>query len=213
MNKQTLYPKTERISNPVYQITEKLDGSNLGFFNLFGELLIAQRSNTYKLSEIDNPEVKGAMYGGLYKFLKEHGETLLNSLYSGSGVFGEWIGMGKIKYGGSDIDKPFYIFAKANIAENYNEDYEISNLYWKRDLLKYSFILQEPPEFMGFVPLVAEATEISLSALDALYEEYTAKVNRKVEGFVIMLDNNGRSINKYVRFKNGKPSPHFVRGE
>ena len=46
MIKRTLYPKTKRVQykNRVV-ITEKLDGSNIGFFKVNGELVIAQRNN------------------------------------------------------------------------------------------------------------------------------------------------------------------------
>lgn len=52
---------------------------------------------------------------GLYGWLKENAEEILTNLYDNSGICGEWIGMGKIAYGGSDIDKKFYAFAKAKI--------------------------------------------------------------------------------------------------
>ena len=52
MIKKTLYPKTKRLW--IWEdvtITEKLDWSNLWFFNLWWELYIAQRNNIYKASE------------------------------------------------------------------------------------------------------------------------------------------------------------------
>lgn len=54
MEKKMLYPKTKRVKfkNKVV-ITEKLDGSNIGFFKVNGELLIALRSNILRMSEIE----------------------------------------------------------------------------------------------------------------------------------------------------------------
>jgi hypothetical protein len=46
--------------------------------------------------------------------------------------------------------------------------------------------------------------------LDSIYEKYTNKVNRNVEGFVINYKN---IISKYVRMKNGQLREHFDRGE
>jgi len=47
MIKKSLYPKTKRLSKNSKKIvvTEKLDGSNIGFFKLNGELVIATRNN------------------------------------------------------------------------------------------------------------------------------------------------------------------------
>ena len=66
MIKKTLYPKTKRVTfkNRVV-ITEKLDGSNIGFFKVNGKLLIAQRNNIISIDEIE--ENKGMLYQGLYR--------------------------------------------------------------------------------------------------------------------------------------------------
>ena len=102
MIKKTLYPKTKRVQykNRVV-ITEKLDVSNIGFFKVNGELVIAQRNNILLMSELE--ENKQMLYKGLKSWIDENGEDLKNRLMEGSGLFGEWIGMGKIKY--PDLDK------------------------------------------------------------------------------------------------------------
>lgn len=207
MIKQTLYPKTKRIGNPSFQITEKLDGSNIGFFKLDGELLIAQRNYVFKYSEIE--QYKGRLYGGLYGFLQEYGERLLEDLFDdGSGFFAEWIGMGQIKYGDA-LEKRLYIFAKANIRGNYeDETLEVYNIYWDRDLLIYPFASQEIPEYIGLPALVATVESVSIEELDVIYDEYLEVVNRKVEGFVIM--GQSGEITKYVRNKGGKVEPHVI---
>ena len=66
MIKKTLYPKTKRIQfkNRVV-ITEKLDGSCIGFFKVNGELLIAQRNNIFTINELE--ENKGMLYQGLLR--------------------------------------------------------------------------------------------------------------------------------------------------
>ena len=56
MVKKQLYPKTERYKQSLkgYQITEKLDGSNLGLGNFNGKLLIAQRNNVFLWDELND---------------------------------------------------------------------------------------------------------------------------------------------------------------
>ena len=66
MIKKTLYPKTKRVlyKNRV-TITEKLDGSNIGFFKVKGKLLIAQRNNVFEVDELEDN--KGMLYNGLFR--------------------------------------------------------------------------------------------------------------------------------------------------
>ena len=198
MIKKTLYPKTKRIQykNRVV-ITEKLDGSNIGFFKVNGDLIIAQRNNIFLINELE--ENKQMLYRGLKGWLDEYGEDLKDKLMEGSGFFGEWIGMGKIKY--SDLDKKVYMFAKANYVKG-----EIRNLYYEHELFKYPFVNQEFPEYIGIVPVVEERDNFpEIETLDYNYEIYKTKVNRNVEGFVIAQNNN---VNKYVRMKNGQLQAH-----
>ena len=197
MEKKTLYPKTKRVKfeNKVV-ITEKLDGSNIGFFKVNGELIIAQRNYIFKLNEID----KNIVYKGLIGWLEEHGSDLKNRLIEGSGFFGEWIGMGKIGY--PDLDKKVYMFAKANL----DTKGEVKNLYYDHKLFKYPFENQEFPNYIGIVPVVEECESVpNIEKLNCLYEIYRNKVNRNVEGFIIAQNNN---VNKYVRMKNGKLQDH-----
>lgn len=200
--KKSLYPKTRRINETdnMYVITEKLDGSNLGFFKLNGELLIAQRYYIFEFSKID--ECKSELYKGLYAWLLQYGEKLKNALRETSGVFGEWLGMGRLKYHDSDLDKRFYIFAKANIDP---ETYETYNIIYDRTLFIYPFETCVIPEFLGIVPLVIKTSNVSIEKLNALYDTYTNLAGRPVEGFVI---SQYSSVSKYVRMKNGKLADH-----
>jgi len=194
---KTVYPKTARISEEMVAITEKLDGSNIGFFKLNGELLVCTRNNIITLSEIDT--AKEVLYKGLYGWLVEQGEKLKNSLNETSGFFGEWMGTGKLKY---NLDKKVYIFAKANLDEEFN----VYNIYYKPDLLKYPFVNQSIPEFLDLVPYVELLSYIpSIQELNTLYATYCNIVGRNVEGFVL---NFGGTIRKYVRMKNGKLADH-----
>ena len=196
MLKKTLYPKTKRVKleNKVV-ITEKLDGSNIGFFKVNGELVIAQRNNIFLIGELE--ENKQKLYRGLMAWLEEHGEDLKNKLIEGSGFFGEWMGMGKLKY--PDLDKKVYMFAKANYDKG-----EIKNLYYEHELFKYPFENQQIPEYVGIVPVVEERSYYpNIEELNYIYENY--KVDRNVEGFIIAQNNN---VNKYVRMKNGKLQDH-----
>ena len=202
-----IYPKTKRVScegDKVY-LTEKLDGSNLVFFKKDNELYIAQRKNIFKISELE--EAKDILYKGLYQWLLDNKEVLQNELHEGSAICGEWLGMGKLKYTIDEFDKKWYMFAKANI----DDDFNLYNLIYEHDLFIYPFESQIVPKFIGIVPAVAELTNLpNKEQLDAIYDKYTNKVNRNVEGFVINYKN---IITKYVRMKNGVLQEHFDRGE
>ena len=202
-----IYPKTKRVScigDKVY-LTEKLDGSNLVFFKKENELYIAQRKNIFKISELE--EVKDLLYKGLYQWLLDNKEVLQNELYNDSAICGEWLGMGKLKYNVDEFDKRWYMFAKANI----DDDYNLYNLIYDHKLFIYPFSSQIIPSFIGIVPEVAELNVLpNKEYLDSIYEKYTNKVNRNVEGFVVNYKN---IITKYVRMKNGKLQEHFDREE
>lgn len=206
MIKKEIYPKTKRVScrgDKVY-ITEKLDGSNLVFFKKNEEIYIAQRSNIFKITELE--EVKDKLYKGLYQWLNDN-KDFLNDLHEGSAICGEWLGMGCLKYSVDEFDKRWYMFAKANI----DDDFNLYNLIYEHSLFIYPFQSQEIPKCIGIVPEVAELNVLPTKEhLDSIYEKYCNKVNRNVEGFVVNYKN---IITKYVRMKNGKLQEHFDRGE
>jgi hypothetical protein len=194
-----IYPKTTRIScqNNV-QITEKLDGSNLCIFKKDDVLYIAQRKRIISYNDIEQD--KQYFYKGLYQWLKDNFEVL-NTINNNSVVCGEWLGMGKIKY--PTFDKKFYMFAKANI----DDDFKLYNINYNHTLFGYSFEAQAVPVCIGIVPVVADLQcLVGKEQLDELYQEYTQQEGRNVEGFVINYNNN---ITKYVRMKNGRLSEHF----
>lgn len=207
MIKKEIYPKTKRVScsgDKVY-ITEKLDGSNLVFFKKNDELYIAQRKTIININELE--EVKDKLYKGLYQWLLDNKDYLQEQLINDSAICGEWLGMGKLKYDVGEFDKKWYMFAKANIDDEYN----LYNLIYKHELFKYPFLNQEIPKFIGIVPEVTVLNILPTKEhLDSVYEKYTSKVKRDVEGFVINYKN---TISKYVRMKNGKLEEHFDRGE
>jgi len=187
---KTLYPKTKRISDSNIIITEKLDGSNLWIFKLNWEIIIAQRNNVLKLSELNSKQC----YKWLYQRIHEN--TL--DIYEWSWVFGERIWMWAIKY---NFDKRFYIFAKARISE----DYEVSLIQYEN--LQYAFNDQIIPDCIWLVPVVQEITiNPTISYLDTLYDIYKEKVWRNVEWFII---NNQWNIIKYVRYKDWKLTEHY----
>lgn len=206
MIKKEIYPKTKRVScrgDKVY-ITEKLDGSNLVFFKKNEEIYVAQRSNIFKINELE--ENKDKLYKGLYQWVIDN-KDFLNDLHEGSAICGEWLGMGCLKYSVDEFDKRWYMFAKANI----DDDFNLYNLIYNHDLFIYPFQSQELPKCIGIVPEVAELNVLPTKEhLDSLYEKYCSKVNRNVEGFVVNYKN---IITKYVRMKNGKLREHFDRGE
>lgn len=205
MLKKEIYPKTKRVScigDKVY-ITEKIDGSNLCIFKKDEELYIAQRNNIIKFDELE--EYKDKLYKGLYQWLQDNKEVF-EELHNNSVLCGEWIGMGKLKYPVDEFDKRFYMFAKANIDEEFN----LYNLIYEHDLFIYPFQSQKIPKCVGIVPEITELNVLPTKEhLDSIYKKYCEKVNRDVEGFVINYKN---VISKYVRMKNGKLQEHFDRG-
>lgn len=209
MIKKEIYPKTKRVScvGAKVFVTEKLDGSNLVFFKKNDIVYIAQRKNIYSIDEIEIPEVKQILYKGLYQWLLENKDVLQQELHNDSAICGEWLGMGCLKYTIDEFDKRWYMFAKANIDEEFN----LYNLIYDHNLFVYPFESQEIPKFIGVVPEVVELNILpNKEHLDSIYEKYCNKVNRNVEGFVVNYNN---IINKYVRMKNGKLQEHFDRGE
>ena len=206
MIKKEIYPKTKRVScsGEKIQITEKLDGSNLCIFKKDNKLYIAQRKKILSFDELE--ENKDILYKGLYQWLIDN-QTSLNDIRDNSVVCGEWIGMGCLKYNVDEFDKRFYMFAKANI----DEDFNLFNIYYNHELFVYPFESLEIPKCIGSVPMAYELEYLpDKDKLDILYEKYTNKVKRNVEGFVVNCNNN---IRKYVRMKNGKLQEHFDRGE
>lgn len=197
-----IYPKTKRVSctgDKVY-LTEKIDGSNLVFFKKEEELYIAQRKTIFKLSELE--KAKDLLYKGLYQWLLDNGKVLESELHNNSAICGEWLGMGCLKYSIDEFDKKWYMFAKANI----DDDYNLFNLIYDHSLFIYPFVSQEIPNFIGIVPEVAELNVLPTKEhLDSIYEKYCNKVNRNVEGFVVNYKN---IITKYVRMKNNKIVEH-----
>lgn len=204
--KKQIYPKTKRLSctpEPVY-VTEKLDGSNLVIFNKDDILYIAQRNNIYSYDEINS--TCDSIYKGLKQWLNDNIEEL-SQIRNNSAICGEWLGMGKLKYTIDKFDKKFYMFAKANIDEEFN----LFNLYYTHSLFIYPFENLEIPKCIGIVPEVTELNYLpTKETLDKIYSKYVESEKRDVEGFVI---NYKDSICKYVRMKNGKLQEHFDRGE
>jgi hypothetical protein len=198
MIKKEIYPKTPRISvdGEWLEVTEKLDGSNLGIFKLNNEIYFAQRNTILKYDELE--ENKQVLYKGLLGWVNDHIDVLKEQLYEGSCLCGEWLGMGKLKYTVDEFDKRFYMFAKARI----DDEFKLSNLNYNHEQFIYPFNNQIIPEFIGIVPVVGSIPYLpDKDSLDGLYEKYCRKVNRQVEGFVISFHN---IITKYVRMKNGK---------
>ena len=206
MIKKAVYPKTQRVkcSGENIEITEKLDGSNLCIFKLNDKLYFAQRNNIICYDEIE--DCKSAIYKGLYQWIIDNIDSL-NTIRNNSVVCGEWLGMGKLKYTIDEFDKRFYMFAKANI----DNDFNLTNLYYYHSLFIYPFENQIIPNCIGIVPVVANIPYLpDKDKLDIIYSKYLNSVKRDVEGFVVNYNDN---IRKYVRMKNGKLEEHFDRGE
>lgn len=206
MIKKEIYPKTKRVScsGEKVEITEKIDGSNLCFFKKNDILYLAQRKTILSFDELE--ENKDLLYKGLYQWVQDNKDQL-NTIRENAVICGEWIGMGKLKYNVDEFDKRFYMFAKANI----DDDFNLYNIYYYHDLFIYPFETLEIPKCIGIVPMAYEIEYIpDKEKLDILYAKYTDKVKRDVEGFVV---NTNNTIRKYVRMKNGQLQEHFDRGD
>lgn len=201
MIRKEIYPKTKRVSctgDKVY-VTEKLDGSNLVFFKKDDELYFAQRNNIFKFEELE--ENKDKLYKGLYQWLLDN-KDVFEDLHNNSAICGEWLGMGCLKYTVDEFDKRWYMFAKANI----DDDFNLYNLIYDHELFIYPFQSQTIPTCIGIVPEVAELNVLPTKThLDSIYDKYVNKVGRNVEGFVVNYKN---IISKYVRMKNNKMVEH-----
>lgn len=216
MLKKTIYPKTTRLGKDTsgVLVTEKLDGSNLTFLKRHDddELYIAQRNIIFTLEELlsDDKEIEQKLYKNLKPWLAEHGEDLKSRLNNGSAICGEWLGMGgKINYK-ERLDKLFYMYAKANVKE----DFGLYNIYYNHTLFNYPFVVREFPTYIGRVPIVETLSEFpTVEEMDYLYNVYVEQLNtyrdteQRVEGFCVT---DGETIRKYVRLKNGKLTEHTV---
>lgn len=210
MIQKMLYPKTIRINDTTQKVflTEKLDGSNIGFFRIEDELIISTRNQIYTLSEFSNMIVpKDSMNKSLSVWLSIFGENLKWSLHKNSGFFGEFLTKRKIKYPEDEFPNKVYMYAKANLDDELN----ISNIFYDHSLFKFPFIEEEIPRFISVVPIVMALDHYpKVIELDDIYTWYCKKVDRKVEGFIVGFQDN---IRKYVRYKNGKATKHTIKGE
>lgn len=205
MIKKEIYPKTQRVkcAGEKVQVTEKLDGSNLCIFKLNDKCYIAQRNNIFTFEELE--ENKDKLYKGVYQWIQDNKEIFEDNLLNNAVICGEWLGMGQIKYSVDKFDKRLYMFAKANI----DEDFNLYNINYNHSLFIYPFENQEIPHIIGIVPVVTDLNVIPTKEhLDSIYEKYKEKEDRNVEGFVV---NYRNIISKYVRMKNGQMREHFDR--
>lgn len=209
--KKTLYPKTQRFNDNLsyWQITEKLDGSNLTLFKYGGELWIGTRNYVFCYEDVESKSDIG--YDGLYGWLKEHADDIKNFLEEEEAICGEWIGMGKIKYRDA-LKHKFYVFGRGKIVVDLEKDlFKLVAINRNVSCLEDWLYSTDVCEYMGVVPCVSELESVSnkhyTSVLDNLYERYVYKVRRYVEGFVITNLYTGQPF-KYVRLKNGKLTQH-----
>ena len=206
MIKNTLYPKTTRFINNHIKtiITEKLDGSNLCIFKYMEITYVATKNIIYTLEELLTTTNPSKVYKGLVQWLKDNQEEL--DLYNNACICGEWLGAGHIKY--KDIPHSFYMYAKANIIKDINDNFMLTNIIYDKEYFMYSFAEQDIPSCVLIVPTVAEINFIpDIVFLDNLYASYNASIkDHTVEGFVININNN---IMKYIRNKGNKPTPHL----
>lgn len=218
--KLTIYPKTERFrdGNKLTIITEKLDGSNLGLSKQNGDIVIYQRNNSYTFTEMkENKEIRDMAYKGLFKWLSDNYNDLMENLLENNSrdkmliIFGEWIQMGQLKYRQDRIpNNSFWMFARGK-----GEDESKLSWDYNYEYFNYAFKDGIKPSYINIVPIVLTTDEIiSKQYLDTLYQVYTNDIIKdKSEGFIIY---NGFYIKKYVRISRGKEvefNPDDRKGE
>lgn len=205
MRRITIYPKTKRFKHGgVYNITEKMDGSNCTFYKHEDVLYVATRNQVFTLEEAKTQ----CGLKGIRSWLIKYGEELESSICEGSAVVGEWLGEGRIKYDLTDDTQRFYQFAKANLElDENNEVVQLRNILYKPILLHYPFIDGERPRFIQTVPQVSiEQESPSIETLDKLYSNYCENIDRLCEGFIIEAPDG--SVSKYIRHKDGVAGEH-----
>ncbi|MGL4951274.1 MAG: RNA ligase family protein [Mycoplasma sp.] len=196
--KVSLYPKTTRFNeNETYFITEKIDGSNLIIINTIDGLYIAQRNLIWKFKDIIEEDFNDIVFNGLYQWIKNN-ENNLSQMYINTCICGEWVVKdSKIKYG----ENGFFIFAKGKydferkVLINLDYTTESFSKIFKNGLLPKNIILPK------IIVEKINKKNLTISKLDNVYDDYLKKVNREVEGFIIVSSKN--NVEKYVRFKNG----------
>lgn len=206
MIKQETYGKTERIRPGTFHwlITEKLDGANLCIgMTQNGRLLIHQRARILTLDEADQLE-----YKGLSAWVKKHA-GVLQTIYPGSVLCGEWLGMGRLKYPESEFPNPFNVFAKARYLGPDGPEIDTDTLDY--DPKTFGYVTGgELPGCISAVPVVGHSNvPPTITQLDMLYSARTELTGRPVEGFVITDIGPGEHRCKYVRMKNGKVAEHY----
>ena len=202
-----VYPKTKRISKTdfVWQITEKMDGSNLTFFKFDDDLYLATRNNVFNWT-VEKPTSQDIQYKGLFGWVENYSKLLYEKLKNHEALFGEWLGMGKIKY--EDYFPRFNLFAYGYMHQN--EDGKFEAGYINRDLNKIADFLVEHDLNRDFitVPFVDYTDSLSPDLIDWYYNKYRDEQSREVEGFILTNLDSGE-VRKYVRYKGGKMLEHW----
>lgn len=204
-----IYPKTPRLSsNPEYQITEKIDGSNLciGKVILKGEPIIFVATRGIIYNGATEADCINKNYPKLRGWIKEHYDFFMQELHEGSVLFLEWTGQGghNVKY---DHHGAWY-YGKGRVKSieiNSLNDISLDPSYstYSIPLLIYPFISQEIPDFLRIPWFINTCTLPDKAYLDNLFNEVNDEIHAltKIEGFVVW---DGHRISKYVRRKNGK---------
>ncbi len=202
-----VYPKTKRISKTdfVWQITEKMDGSNLTFFKFDDDLYLATRNNVFNWTG-EKPTSQYIQYKGLFGWMENYSKLLYEKLNNHEALFGEWLGMGKIKY--EDYFPQFNLFAYGYMHQNKDGKFEAR--YINRDLNKITDFLVEHDLNRDFitVPFVDYTDSLSPDLIDWYYNKYRDEKSREVEGFILTNLDSGE-VRKYVRYKGGKMTEHW----
>ncbi len=191
-----MYPKTLRVSNEKYHVTEKIDGSNLGIAKYNGELYYFTRNWIYSFDDLGD-----IGYKGLKLFTENHRDEIDCILEDNQVIFGEWIGQGRIKY---NIDKTdtrnrFYAFAFAGLTPDSLEEGTQRFRYMKY-VYKWTNMSKPKPEWLNFVPYLGNATTIHEAI--ALYSEVSLIDGESTSEGVIIV--NGNNPQKYVVNKGEK---------
>ena len=82
--------------------------SNLTLFKFDDDLYLATRNNVFNWTG-EKPTPHDIQYKGLFGWMENYSKLLYEKLNNHEAIFGEWLGMGKIKY--EDYFPRFNLFA------------------------------------------------------------------------------------------------------
>jgi len=205
----SMYPKTVRYEKFDWscQITEKLDGSNIGFGMSNTKKFFVFFRNSWTTLDFKSEKITYDGYPGLTEFVSVNADQL-SKICPGSVVFGEWISkQSKTHKTGEHVEHGFYMFAKCRIQYGFDLGYGFKNLSLESlnyDVNNFMYAWGgELPGCIKTVPVVLNdipVFECTAERLDQIYQQLSKERPYTPEGLIIAI-NNKKDIVKFVKNK------------